>query len=167
MSGVGVRFFYYSSETRERNSMERKLCLVDRTEKYLKVWATNNDKFFICRLYKFYQKKNIDRNGHPFIRLIGDEMTKSPFASIQHTIRMDRLTKTVKLLRDIETVRSSPATIRLIWDCNNFFLSLFVVYILSLKITLLRFQIIFGVTIKWLMKLTIDLLAHLQNLGLK
>ena len=54
------------------------------------------------------------------VNQIGSEMTNSPFATIRHKLRREKLEKTVKVLNDIETVRSCPATIRLLLETYDF-----------------------------------------------
>jgi hypothetical protein len=51
---------------------------------------------------------------------IGKHVTSGPLAAINHKIKAQKLTKTLKIVRDIETVQQSPSTIRLLLETYDF-----------------------------------------------
>ena len=100
---------------------------LDITEVELGRRLSNRASSFLAAVAAQDELKNIiarslgqSRQLRQNVRQIGHEMTRSPLASIRHKVRIERLKGTVKLLRDIEMVRSSPAHIRLLLETFDF-----------------------------------------------
>ena len=100
---------------------------LDITEVELGRRLSNRASSFLAAVAAQDELKNIiagslgqSRQLRQNVRQIGAEMTSSPLAAVRHKVRIERLRGTVKLLRDIEMVRSSPAHIRLLLETFDF-----------------------------------------------